>query len=101
MECSSFRKVNMSLCNACTYLLHRYTLDKSIDPQRFSRLFKKAQIHLKKFTEVPICIRLDSYQYLSYEEKVLWMQGLTKLIHREDAVRVLRTHLNSMKPLHK
>ena len=101
MEGSSFRKLNMSLLNTATYLLHRYTIDKSIDPQRFSRLFKKAQMHLKKFTEVPIDIRLDSSQYLPYEEKVLWLHGLTKLIHREDAVRVLRTHLNSMKTLHK
>jgi hypothetical protein len=101
MECISFRKLSMSLLNACTYLLHRYTIDKTIDPQRFSRLFKKAQMHLNKFIEVPIDIRLDSSQYLSYEQKVLWMQGLTKLIHRELALKAIRTHLNSMKTLHK
>lgn len=101
MECISFRKVTMSLLNACTYLLNGYTLDTCIDPQRFSRLFKKAQMHLKKFTEVPLCIRLDSSQYLSYEQKVLWLHGLSKLIHRELAIHALRTHLNSMKTLHK
>ena len=91
----------MSLLNTATYLLHRYTIDTCIDPQRFSRVFKKAQIHLKKFIEGPIDIRLDSSQYLSYEEKVLWLKGLTRLIHRELAIHALRTHLNSMKTLHK
>ena len=99
MKSTSFSKINISLLNSCNYLLERFTVDNCIDPQMFSRLFKRAQIHLRHFSEVPIFICLDSIQYLSYEEKVCWLHGLSATLCREEELRALRTSLNSMKPL--
>lgn len=99
MNTISFRNINKTLLDCSIYLLNTYKTDKVIDSQRFSQLFKRAQFHLRGFSEVKICIRIDSALYLSYEQKALWLNGLCSTIRGEENIRMLRTSLNSMKPL--
>lgn len=96
---NSFTDINRALLKSSMYLLKEYKNHNVIDPQRFSRLFKRAQIHLRKFYEVPVLICLDSALYLSYEQKILWLDCLRVTIDGEESLRQLRTSLNSMKPL--